>query len=130
MRLSSSAPIWRLTADWLRLSDSPAWVKLPASATAWKIRSLSQSIVMAARHLPPRPAGSDASGRRLYSAAAAAAAADSSPCLAAMNLSASSAAMQPMPAAVTAWRKTRSLTSPAAKTPGMLVAVESGAVRT
>ena len=26
--------IWRLTADWLRLSASPAWVKLPASATA------------------------------------------------------------------------------------------------
>src|SRR5262249_16149142 len=68
------------------------------------------------------------SGRASYSAAAAAA--DCSPCLAAMNLSASSAAMQPMPAAVTACRKTRSLTSPAAKTPGMLVAVESGAART
>src|SRR5262249_40529714 len=40
--------------------------------------------------------------------------------------SASSAAMQPMPAAVTAWRKIRSFTSPAAKTPGMAVAVLSG----
>jgi len=36
--------------------------------------------------------------------------------------------MQPMPAAVTAWRKILSLTSPAAKTPGMSVAVESGLV--
>ena len=43
------------------------------------------------------------------------------------SASASSAAMQPMPAAVTAWRKTSSLTSPAAKTPGIEVAVESGA---
>ncbi len=34
LRLSSSALIWRLTADWLRFSASPAWVKLPASATA------------------------------------------------------------------------------------------------
>ena len=34
--------------------------------------------------------------------------------------------MQPMPAAVTAWRKTSSLTSPAAKTPGTDVAVEFG----
>ena len=33
-----------------------------------------------------------------------------------------------MPAAVTAWRKTSSLTSPAANTPGMEVRVESGAV--
>ena len=37
--------------------------------------------------------------------------------------------MQPMPAAVTAWRKTLSLTSPAANTPGIAVAVESGRVR-
>ncbi len=44
LRLSSSARICRLTADWLRCSVSPAWVRLPASATAWKIRSLSQSI--------------------------------------------------------------------------------------
>jgi hypothetical protein len=35
--------------------------------------------------------------------------------------------MQPRPAAVTAWRKTSSVTSPAAKTPGTLVTVESGA---
>ena len=42
--------------------------------------------------------------------------------------SASSAAMQPMPAAVTAWRHTSSVTSPAANTPGMLVTVEFGAV--
>ena len=47
LRLSSSARIWRLTADWLRCSVSPAWVRLPASATAWKIRSLSQSISLA-----------------------------------------------------------------------------------
>ena len=31
---SSSAEIWRETADWLRFSVSPACVKLPASATA------------------------------------------------------------------------------------------------
>jgi len=31
---SSRAEIWRETADWLRLSVSPACVKLPASATA------------------------------------------------------------------------------------------------
>ena len=42
--------------------------------------------------------------------------------------SASSAAMQPMPAAVTAWRYSSSVTSPAAKTPGTFVAVESGSV--
>ena len=30
----SSAETWRLTADWLMRSDSPAWVKLPASAAA------------------------------------------------------------------------------------------------
>ena len=52
--------------------------------------------------------------RRRYSAARAAAA---SSC-AARNFSASSAAMQPIPAAVTAWRNTLSLTSPAANTPG------------
>src|SRR5258708_14112416 len=44
VRLSSSALICRLTADWLRLKPSPAWVKLPASATARKTRNLSQSI--------------------------------------------------------------------------------------
>src|SRR5579883_1311829 len=44
LRLSSSALICRLTADWLSLSTSPAWVKLPASATAWNTVSLSQSI--------------------------------------------------------------------------------------
>jgi hypothetical protein len=56
---SSSAEIWRETADWLRFSVSPACVKLPASATAWKTRSLSQSIV---QPLPVRPApgGADA----------------------------------------------------------------------
>ena len=36
--------------------------------------------------------------------------------------------MQPMPAAVTAWRNTLSFTSPAANTPGTEVAVLSGAV--
>lgn len=47
---------------------------------------------------------------------------------AASQRSASNAAMQPRPAAVTAWRNTSSLTSPAANTPSILVAVESGAV--
>ena len=36
------------------------------------------------------------------------------------------AAMQPVPAAVTAWRYTWSWTSPQANTPSMLVAVEPG----
>src|SRR5712675_1900636 len=51
LRLSSSALICRLTADWLRLSPSPAWVKLPASATERKTLSLSQS--MSAFGAPP-----------------------------------------------------------------------------
>src|SRR5690606_26926917 len=52
----SRAPIWRLTADWLRPSSWPAWVKLPASATAWKMRSLSQSMVAPATlRGPDRP---------------------------------------------------------------------------
>src|SRR3954464_10896494 len=41
---SSSALIWRLTADCDRPRVWPAWVKLPADATAWKMRSLSQSM--------------------------------------------------------------------------------------
>ena len=49
---------------------------------------------------------------------------------AASQRSASSAAMQPSPAAVTACRKTSSATSPAANTPSTLVAVEPGAVWT
>ena len=53
-----------------------------------------------------------------------------SPPAAARNFSASSAAMQPIPAAVTAWRNILSLTSPAANTPGMPVSVESGRVMT
>src|ERR1700722_13351392 len=44
LRLSSSALICRLTADWLRFSASPACVKVPASATAWKTPNLPQSI--------------------------------------------------------------------------------------
>src|SRR5205814_5747233 len=40
--------------------------------------------------------------------------------------SASMAARQPSPAAVTAWRYTWSRTSPAANTPGMLVIVDAG----
>src|SRR6266436_5769563 len=57
LRLSSSALICRLTADWLRLSASPAWVKLPASATAWNTRNLSQSIaIVLAFREPARPA--------------------------------------------------------------------------
>ena len=95
---SSSAPIWREIADWLSFSDSPACVKLPASATAWNIRSLSQSI-----SFPPLSTPAD------YSAASAWRA--SCP---ASHFSASSAAMQPVPAAVTACRKTLSCTSPAA----------------
>src|SRR5258706_2386968 len=51
VRLSSSALICPLTADWLRLSPSPAWVKLPASATERKTLSLSQS--MSAFGAPP-----------------------------------------------------------------------------
>src|SRR5262249_46648654 len=47
---------------------------------------------------------------------------------AARKRSASSAAMHPKPAAVTAWRYTSSVTSPAAKTPGTDVAVENGAI--
>ena len=42
--------------------------------------------------------------------------------------SASSAAIQPIPAAVTACLKVLSLTSPAAYTPGILVSVKSGLV--
>ncbi len=49
---------------------------------------------------------------------------------AASQCSASSAAMQPMPALVTAWRNLSSVRSPAAKTPGTEVAVLSGAVTT
>ena len=37
--------------------------------------------------------------------------------------------MQPVPAAVTAWRKVKSCTSPAAKTPSTLVRVVPGTVR-
>src|SRR5262249_45816181 len=40
----SSADTCRLTADWLMRNASPACVKLPASAAAWKMRSLSQSM--------------------------------------------------------------------------------------
>ena len=45
------------------------------------------------------------------------------------HFSASSAAMQPVPAAVTAWRNTLSCTSPAANTPGTDVRVLPGSVR-
>jgi len=96
----------RLIDEGDRPSASPAWVNDPAWATAWNTRSLSQSIM----------------GRRRYSAACAASPAE------ARKRSASSAAMQPVPAAVTAWRNTLSCTSPAANTPGMAVAVESGLV--
>ena len=41
----SGEEICRETADCERFSVSPAWVKEPASATAWKILSLSQSIM-------------------------------------------------------------------------------------
>ncbi len=45
-----------------------------------------------------------------------------------LNLDASMPAMLPVPAAMTAWRKTGSCTSPAANTPSMLVFVLSGFV--
>src|SRR5271167_829678 len=41
----SSALTWRETADCDSPSCSPAWVKLPASAAAWKTFSLSQSMI-------------------------------------------------------------------------------------
>src|SRR6266702_9007825 len=47
----SSADTCRDTADCERPSCSPAWVKLPASAAAWKTFSLSQSMLMCARPL-------------------------------------------------------------------------------
>src|ERR1700687_2665702 len=40
----SNALTWRETADCDRPSCAPAWVKLPASAAAWKTLSLSQSM--------------------------------------------------------------------------------------
>ena len=43
-RDSSRVLIWRETADWLSFRFFPASVRLPASATAWKILSLSQSV--------------------------------------------------------------------------------------
>jgi signal transduction histidine kinase len=48
----------------------------------------------------------------------------------ARKCSTSSAAMHPVPAAVIAWRHLASCTSPAANTPGTLVAVEPGVVTT
>src|SRR5262249_30827369 len=45
----SSADTCRDTADCDRPSCSPAWVKLPASAAAWKTLSLSQSMGICAR---------------------------------------------------------------------------------
>ena len=134
LQASSSAEIWRDTADWLRLSVSPACVKLPASATAWKTRSLSQSIVSAIPVHPifcgffPRAIPPPGTYSGTYARAHCAASAGLS-WRAARNFSASSAAMQPLPAAVTAWRKMRSCTSPAAKTPATEVRVEPGVVR-
>src|SRR6266436_4316133 len=49
---------------------------------------------------------------------------DAAWCCASRKRSASIAAMQPVPAAVTAWRYVRSWTSPQAKTPRTLVSVE------
>src|SRR5215472_8349558 len=48
----SSAETWRDTADCDSPSCSPAWVKLPASAAAWKTFSLSQSMLMGALTRP------------------------------------------------------------------------------
>lgn len=75
----------------------------------------------------PRCQGSDARLVR-YTRAALGRASRSPGSSADRNRSASRAAMQPDPAAVTACRYTRSWTSPAAKTPGTLVAVEPGRV--
>ena len=44
VELALEREICRLTADWLMCSVSPACVKLPAAAAAWKILSLSQSM--------------------------------------------------------------------------------------
>src|SRR5258706_9849072 len=51
-------------------------------------------------------------------------------CVASRYRSACSAAMQPVPAAVTAWRQVKSATSPAANTPGTDVSVAPGATFT
>src|SRR5271154_2142648 len=54
----SSALTWRDTADCDRPSCSPAWVKLPASAAAWKTFSLSQSMIdqVRVREVPSKAA--------------------------------------------------------------------------
>src|SRR5215203_6704559 len=56
----SSAETCRDTADCESPSCSPAWVKLPASAAAWKTLSLSQSMI----NFLPFPKG--AGGNRLF----------------------------------------------------------------
>src|SRR5215469_5069515 len=66
---SSSALPCRLTADWLSVSIWPACVKLPAEATAWKIRSLSQSISLSLRRWTLMRARQKALGLKLRHAA-------------------------------------------------------------
>src|SRR3954454_14507850 len=56
----SSAETCRDTADCDRPSCSPAWLKLPASAAAWKTLSLSQSMI----NFLPLPEGEG--GNRLF----------------------------------------------------------------
>jgi hypothetical protein len=84
----SSAETWRLTADCDMCSASPAWVKEPASAAAWKTRSLSQSSGIGF---------SPSNWRGLFGGL-------QFRFLRRQIFSASSAAMQPIPAAVTACR--------------------------
>src|SRR3954468_21386579 len=66
----SSALTWRDTADCDRPRCSPAWVKLPASAAAWKTFSLSQSIALnrcvAAALSPSRQGGEATSSLRRH----------------------------------------------------------------
>ena len=89
----------RLTADWLMLSV------LAGVGEGAGLRGRVEDAELVPVHRPPP-------GRlfRRFGGLARASA---------RYFSASSAAMQPRPAAVTAWRKTSSVTSPAAKTPGI-----------
>ena len=98
---SSSAPIWREIADWLSFS---AFAGMSETA---RIRHCLEDPQL----VPVHDIASLAS--RAPAAAYSAACAMRASCPAS-HFSASSAAMQPVPAAVTAWRKILSCTSPAA----------------
>ena len=101
---SSSAPIWREIADWLSFSVSPAWVKLPGIGYG-----LEDPQLVPVHASSPCLALRRRLGRRLLRGLR-----ERAPPGRASHFSASSAAMQPVPAAVTAWRKILSCTSPAA----------------